>query len=148
MEKSSTKRLEREINKLIAAQLEQTGLLVLREVRLHPCEMDIVLLDRSTLRLATLEIKRSNWRAVLSQAVRAQLYCHFAIAVLPISLRDRAPVEEFASRGIGLIFYEELDYSITLTVAITPTISDVINRPFKQMVYRQFHARYGEMVYA
>src|SRR6266481_7629111 len=103
MERSSTKRLEREINDLIATELRETGLLVLQEVRLHPCEMDIVLLDPSTLRLATLEIKRGNWRAVLSQAARAQRYCHFAIAVLPISLRDRTPVEEFVSRGIGLI---------------------------------------------
>jgi hypothetical protein len=147
MEKSN-KKLEREINDLIARQLRETGLLVLQQVRLHPREMDIVLMDPSTLRLATLEIKRGNWRRVLSQAAKAKLYCHFAIAVLPMSLRGTVPSEEFASRGIGLIFYEELDGSIGLTVASAPTVSDVINRPFKQLVYQQFHARYGEMVYA
>lgn len=88
--------------------MREAGLLVLQEVRLHPCEMDIVLFDPSSLRLATLEIKRANWRAVLSQASRAKLFCHFAVAVLPASLRATAPLDEFVSRGIGLVFYEEV----------------------------------------
>jgi len=148
MARSSTKLLEREVNTLIAGEMRETGLLVLQELRLHPCEMDIVLFDPNTLRLATIEIKRSNWRAVLSQASRAKLFCHFSIAALPVSLRSSAPVLEFATRGIGLIFYEELGKQVNLTVANIPQISDVINRPLKQLVYREFHAKYGDLVYA
>lgn len=148
MARSKTKLLEREINALIAGEMRETGVLVLQEVRLHPCEMDIVLFDPNTLRLATIEIKRANWRAVLSQASRAKLFCHFSIAALPASLRSSAPVHEFAIRGIGLIFYEEVGKQVNLIVASTPLISDVINRPLKQLVYRQFHAKYGDLVYA
>jgi hypothetical protein len=148
MAKSRAKLLEREINALIADEMRETGLLVLQEVRLHPCEMDIVLFDPKSLRLAILEIKRTNWRAVLSQAIRAKLFCHFAVAVLPASLREIAPVDEFESRGIGLVFYEEVGDRLNLTVASTPLLSKVINRPFKQLVYRQFQVAYGDLVHA
>lgn len=148
MGKSNSRLLEREINSLIADEMRQAGFLVLTELRLHPCEMDIVLFDPKTLKLANLEIKRANWRAVLSQAIRATLYCHFAVAVLPVSLRDVAPIEEFAKRGIGLILYDEGETGITLTLMCRPAISGAINRPLKQLVYREFHARFGELVYA
>jgi hypothetical protein len=148
MERSSPRLLEREVNGFIAREMQKAGLLVLREVRLHPCEMDIVLFDPNTLRLATLEIKRGNWRAVLSQASRAKLFCHFSVAVLPLSLRNVAPVPEFASRGIGLVFYDEMENGVRLIVENTPLISGEINRPFKQLVYREFHAKYGDLIYA
>jgi hypothetical protein len=144
----SNRLLEREINTLIAEEMREAGFLVLTELRLHPSEMDIVLFDPKTLKLANLEIKRANWRAVLSQAIRATLYCHFAVAVLPVSLQGVAPVEEFVKRGIGLIFYDESETGITLTLMCRPSISGAINRPLKQLVYRQFYARFGELVYA
>jgi len=148
MAKSSPKRLEREINGLIAEKMRGTGLLVLQEVRLHPCEMDIVLFDPKSLRLAILEIKRNNWRAVLTQAMRAKLFCHFAVAVLPASLRAVAPLDEFARRGIGLVFYEEVGDRLTLTVANAPSLSKVINRAFKQLVYREFQMEFGDLLHA
>jgi hypothetical protein len=148
MARSKTRLLEREVNRLLAGEMRDAGFLVLQELRLHPCEMDVVLFDPRTLKLANFEIKRTNWRAVLSQAVRATLYCHFSIAVLPATLRNTAPVDEFHSRGIGLIFYEERDGKLDLSVANHPSVSTAINRPLKQLVYRQFHAEFGDLVYA
>jgi hypothetical protein len=148
MARSKTRLLEREINSLLAGEMRDAGFLVLQELRLHPCEMDVVLFDRRTLQLANFEIKRTNWKAVLSQAIRATLYCHFSIAVLPASLRNTAPVDEFFSRGIGLVFYEERDGKLDLTLANKPSVSTVINRPLKQLVYREFHAQFGDLVYA
>ena len=144
----SKRLLEREINNLIAEEMRAAGFLVLTELRLHPCEMDIVLFDPKTLRLANFEIKRANWRAVLSQSIRATLYCHFAVAVLPVSLQGVAPVEEFVNRGIGLIFYDETETGITLILTCKPSISGAINRTLKQTVYRKFHSTFGELVHA
>jgi hypothetical protein len=148
MEKSNKRLLESEVNALLAEQMQGSGWLVLRQVRLHPCELDIVLFDPGTLRLAILEIKRSNWKGLLAQALRARLYCHFSIAVLPAALRSQATVDEFESRGIGLLFYEETKDGLILSVASTPLISDVMNRPLKQLLYQRFHAKYGDLVYA
>lgn len=148
MAQSKRQLLERQINALIAAEMRTSGVLVLQEVRVHPCEMDIIMLDPVSLRLATIEIKRNNWRAALSQAMRAKLFCHFAIAALPMSLRNAARRDEFLTRGVGLIFYEEINGDLRLSVDVAPVTSDVINRTFKQLVYRQFHATYGELLYA
>jgi hypothetical protein len=106
MEKFNTPLLERDINRLIFKKIKGTGLLVLSELRLHPCEIDLIILDRSTLRLATFEIKRTNWRALLKQAMRAKLYSHFSSAVLPITMQPNIPTTEFSKRGLGLFFYK------------------------------------------
>ena len=123
-------------------------LLVLRELRLHPSEIDLVIFDRETLRLATFEIKRNNWRALMDQAVRAKLYSHFSSAILPISMRSNVPENEFSQRGLGLIFYEETVDEIDLKLVIQPKLSDSINRSLKQQVYRRFYEHYGEKMYA
>lgn len=148
MEKSDERLLEREVNNLISKKVQSDHLLVLRELRFHPCEMDIVIFDPKTLRLATLEIKRTNWRELLRQTIRGRLYCHFSIAVMPISMRDSVPLKEFALRGIGVFFYEAAHETINLSVAVRPTVSNQINRPLKQQIYREFYSRYGERVHA
>jgi hypothetical protein len=98
--------------------------------------------------LATFEIKRTNWQALINQAIRAKLYCHFSSAVLPISMRRNVPAEEFSKRGLGLIFYEEAVDEINLKVAVRPRPSNIINRSLKQQVYQLFFEHFGERIYA
>jgi len=148
MGKSNKNLLEREVNDLISKKVQSDCLLVLRELRLHPCEMDIVIFDPKTLHLAALEIKRINWRELLRQTIRAKLYCHFSIGVMPVSMRHSVPLEEFAYRGIGVFFYEASYKTINLSVAVRPTVSNEINRSLKQQIYREFYSRYGERVHA
>ncbi len=148
MEESDERLLEREVNNLISKKVQSDHLLVLREVRFHPCEMDIVIFDPRTLRLANLEIKRTNWKELLRQTMRAKLYCHFSVAVMPISARHAVPLEEFAYRGIGVFFYEASHSAIGLSVAVKPRVSNEINRSLKQQIYREFYSRYGERVHA
>ena len=148
MGESDSVLLESEVNSLISKKMKTLGMIVMQELRLPPCELDVVLFDPQTLQLATLEIKRTNWRALLHQAIRAKLYSHFSIAVMPLSMSSSVPIEEFATRGIGVLFYEENNRSIDLTIAAKPKISNVINRFLKQQLYRQFYIEHGEMIYA
>lgn len=146
---SERKLLEREINIYISKKIEADGYLVIRELRLHPCEMDIVAFDPISLQLMAVEIKRCNWQAVLSQAIRAKLYCHLACAVLPISMQGTVPQEEFSRHGVGLAFYSEKPGpGIDLSISELPRTSDIINRSLKQLVYKKFHSRFGDMVHA
>jgi len=148
MGKSNKNLLEREVNDLISKKVQSDCLLVLRELRFHPCEMDIVIFDPKTLRLAALEIKRINWKELLRQTIRAKLYCHFSVAVMPVSMRHSVPLEEFAHRGIGVFFYEASYKNMHLSVAARPKVSNEINRSLKKQIYREFYSRYGERVHA
>lgn len=136
--------LERELNECVATQLRKLGLVVLQEVRLHPAEFDIVALDPETLRLANFEIKRRGWLSLLHQAIRGQLYCHFAIAVLPLRMKDRLPVGEFAARGIGLVYYRVSDGEVTMELELPAELSHSQNRGLKRQMYSAFAPTFGE----
>jgi hypothetical protein len=140
--------LESEINKRLADKLRSQNLLVLQNVRIHPCELDIVALDTATLRLVNIEIKRANWRKLLSQALRGTLYCHYSVAALPESMRAAVPEEEFTSRGIGLLYFEPNEHELSWTVCVQPSISTKVNRSLKKLLYSRFYARYGGSAYA
>jgi hypothetical protein len=148
MEGSRGRLLEREVGDIISTQMLKAGLLTLKRLRLSACEMDLVLLDPRTLRLANMEIKRRDWRKLLWQANRAKLYCHFSLAVLPASMRPAVREQEFGSCGIGLIYYQECLDGVRLEVAGSPSLSNCINRPLKRLVYRSFHAAYGDIICA
>jgi hypothetical protein len=147
MAKSSIKLLESDINRLLANELRSQSLLVLQNVRIHPCELDIVALDPITLQLVNIEIKRADWRALLSQALRGTLYCHYSVAALPLSMKAAVPVDEFRSRGIGLLFFEPRKDDIALTLCVQPSISPQMNRSLKKHLYSRFCAQYGEGAY-
>jgi hypothetical protein len=139
---------ERRINELLASLFEKKSLLVLREMRLHPCEMDIVILDPVSLKLANIEIKRRDWQSLLRQTIRAQLYCHFAIAAMPSEMKANVPVTEFASRGIGVVFYACENETLRLDAVCNAEPSNSINRGFKRQIYQQFCSSFPEEVYA
>ena len=139
---------EKEINARIARVFREHGLFVLQEVRCPPCEIDIVILDPASLQLAGFEIKRRNWREVFRQACRTQLYCHFVCAVLPASMRGSVELEEFNSRGIGVIFYEVEGQSIRLDSAATPHLTGEMNRSLRCRLYQRFADAYGEALHA
>jgi hypothetical protein len=136
--------LEREINKRVAAVMRQRGCCVLQEVRCPACEIDIVMFDPGTLRLAGFEIKRRDWRESLVQACRTQLYCHFSVAVLPLTMRGVVPVEEFSSRGVGVMFYSITKKSIDLVPVVDPVPTGKVNRTFRRQLYQRFLAAYGD----
>ncbi len=146
MIKSDEEILERKINIQICKQLQTINPFVLREVRLHPCEMDIIVLDPNTLLLTALEIKRNKWRELLQQATRAKLYCHFSLAVMPNSKRDSIPLDDFLERGIGIVFYKRNGKKLDLLFDNKPQYSTIINRTFKQQIYLQFQTKYGEII--
>jgi len=138
--------LERELNEIVASELRSHGLIVIQEMRLPPAEFDIIAFDPQTLRLANFEIKRRDWGLTLRQAMRGQLYCHFAVAVLPQRMRERLDMSEFSDRGIGLVFYSEKPKgaSLELKLELLPELSDLQNRGFKRQMYGEFAAIMGE----
>ena len=148
MARSRSTMLESEINGLLAHELRSQDLLVLQNVRIHPCELDIVALDTFTLRLVNVEIKRADWRALLNQAIRGTFYCHYSVAALPAPLRAVVPEEEFRGRGIGLLYFEPGEHGVSWTLGVQPAMSTKLNRPLKRLLYSRFYARYGDGVYA
>jgi hypothetical protein len=142
------KLLEIDINNLIAKKLANSDVLVLQEVRLHPCELDLVLLDKNTFCLATIEIKRNNWRYLLKQALRTRLYSHYSIAAMPNSMQSNVPIEIFAENGIGVIFYNFKNEVLDLEIINEPKFSTYINRGLKKQIYKRFIDKYGGGVYA
>jgi hypothetical protein len=148
MGRSSQELPESTVNKLLASLFQRKEFLVLREMRLHPCELDIVVFDPISLKLANVEIKRRDWKSLLHQAIRAKLYCHFSIAAMPSNMRANVPVEEFSRRGIGVVFYTYENRAIHLDPACTAEPSDAINRGFKRQIYQRFYSAFLEEVYA
>jgi hypothetical protein len=148
MAKSNPKLLEREINLLFAKEFKKRGFFVLREVRCPPCELDLILLDPISLTLINVEIKRVNWKKLLQQSKRAQLYCHFSVAAMPERMRAFVPIEEFQSRGIGIIFYQEKGRKIELLPMLSPVRSSQTNRGLKQQIYGHFSKKLGARLYA
>lgn len=146
MIKSEEEILECDINLQISKKLKSKDNYILRELRLHPCEIDIVILDPISLKLTALEIKRNKWNILLHQAHRAQLYCHYSFAVIPNSKRNSIPTEEFIERGIGIIFYKKHGKELELFYENMPQLSSRINRTFKQQVYNQFYNKFGDII--
>lgn len=139
---------EREVNARLARVLRGKGLFVLQEVRCAPCEIDIVVLDPATLRLAGFEIKRRNWREVLQQACRTQLYCHFVCVVLPESISVSVDLKEFCQRGIGVIFYKVDGRSLRLDSALAPQLTSEMNRSLRRRIYQSFADKFGDSLNA
>jgi len=148
MEKFRPKLLEKEVNILMADSFREKGYLVLQELRLHPCEMDLVILDRNSLKISTFEIKRNNWNYLLKQAKRTRLYSHYSVAVMPSTMKKNVPLKEFRKQGIGVAFYNYLDNKFDFRLACKPKKSGEINRGLKQLIYRSFYNQYGEALYA
>lgn len=148
MAKSSAKLLERDINLLFAKEFKKRGFFVLREVRCPPCELDLILLDPISLKLINVEIKRVNWKKLLQQSIRAQLYCHFSVAAMPERMKAFVPINEFQSRGIGVIFYKEKGRRVEFLPLLSPVKSAQTNRGLKQQIYRHFSKKLGERLYA
>ena len=67
---------------------------------------------------------------------------------MPSNMRTNVPLEEFSSRGIGVVFYAYANRSLHLDAACNAELSEAINRGFKQQIYRQFYSRFVEEVYA
>ena len=139
---------ESNVNAFITKEMRRRGFLVIREERFNPCELDVVLLDRLSLRLSAIEIKRRHWKSLLAQAVRAMLFCHFVTAAMPASMEPAVPAEAFAFRGVGLVFYEGTAKDLKLRVVSPPALSQRINRSLKRQVYKRFYERCGDFLYA
>lgn len=148
MTTSKGRRLEREIVTSLARRLREQGLFVIPEARVMSCEMDVVVFDPVSLRMAAIEVKREGWREVLSQADKRKLYCHFAVAVLPARLKESIEEEEFSSRGVGLCYYTESRSRVGFQLAHQPSLHTSQNRSLKQRLYQLFAARFGERMYA
>jgi len=148
MERSRGRLLEVDVNFLLAGKLRSDRLLVLQHVRIHPCEMDIVALDRASLKLVNIEIKRRDWKALLRQSLRGKLYCHYSIAALPQSMKPSIPAAEFEARGVGLLFFEESISGLNVELTVPPMPSRDINRSLKRVLYCQFIQEYGDIAYA
>ncbi len=147
MEKYRHKLLEKEVNSLMANSFREKGYFVLQELRLHPCEMDLVILDRHSLKISSFEIKRNNWNYLLKQTKRTRLYSHYSVAVMPSTMKKTVPLKEFVKQGIGVAFYNYLDDKFNFQLVCKPTKSAEINRGLKQLVYRRFFNQYGEALY-
>ena len=139
---------ESHVNAAITHVMSRRGFFVIRKERFNPCELDVLLLDPLSLRLAVIEIKRRQWKALLSQAVRAMLFCHYVTAAMPASMEACGPAEEFTSRGVGLAFYEGTTKELKLRVVSPPALSQRINRSLKRQVYKRFYDRCGDLLYA
>lgn len=148
MGKYRHKLLEREVNILMANSFREKGYFVLQELRLHPCEMDLVILDKNSLKISIFEIKRNNWNYLLKQAKRTRLYSHYSVAVMPSTMKKSVPLKAFGKQGIGVAFYNYLDSKFDFQFACKPKESDQINRGLKQLIYRSFYSQYGEALYA
>ncbi|MBA7690166.1 hypothetical protein ES703_98690 [subsurface metagenome] len=148
MEKYRHNLLEKEVNSLMADSFREKGYFVLQELRLHPCEMDLVILDRNSLKISIFEIKRNNWNYLLKQAKRTRLYSHYSVAVMPSTMKKTVPLKEFGKQGIGVAFYNYLDDKFDFQLVCKPEKSAEINRGLKQLIYRSFYNQYGEALYA
>lgn len=142
------RRTEREIGRALARTCLAKGFRALVQVRLHPCEMDLVVLDPATARIGVFELKRRDWRTVLEQARRAQLYAHFAAAVLPLRMASHVPAEEFERFGVGLVYYSESAAGVAFSLGREAMASRVTNRHFKQLLYREFARAFGGLTHA
>jgi hypothetical protein len=130
---------ERDINEILANELRADGFLVLQGLRLPPREIDIVALDPLSLCLTCLEIKRSDWKETVNQAIRSSLYGHYSIAVLPKSLSKYLKLHEFTRRGIGLLYFDYSKEKLDFKLELKPTLSRNTNRHLKRRVYKKFN---------
>ncbi len=138
---------EKEINDLISVKLKEKYF-VLQGLRIPPAELDIVFLDNNTLCLTNIEIKRDNWKKLFFQSLRGKIYCHYSIAILPSHMQKNVQVELFRDEGLGLFFYEVTNGKIDLMAVLEPRYSEKMNRVYKKLLYREFYAQYGKVIYA
>jgi hypothetical protein len=148
MNKKSKKFSEHRVNSLLTNKLKKNKCIVVNRVRLSPAEFDLIILDPHSLQLINIEIKRNNWPRLFQQAQRGKLYCHYSIAMVPISSKASIDIQSFSREGIGLIFYEEKRNDINLYFEVEPQRSTSINRYFKKMIYEEIESHYGDLIYA
>jgi DnaJ-class molecular chaperone len=109
--------------------------IVTSEIRIPPAEFDIVSMDINNFLLTNYEIKKDGWKKLLNQSVRGQLYCHYAVAVLPKTKIKKGILEEFSMRGVGLIGYSLEEGDIKFETVALAEQSTVINEYFKKTIY-------------
>lgn len=134
---------EKEINQRIASKLRRQGYLVKQEIYFNPVEIDIIVLDAVSLKLASYEIKLAGWKSVLKQAERRQKYCHYSYAVLPVKEKKNVDTKSFKEKGIGLIYFRNLKRGIKLFKELDPRDSGNINRVWKKTVYSKFSKEFA-----
>lgn len=120
----------------------------IQKSRISPAEFDIVLLDRDSLSLINIEIKKNKWKTLIDQALRGLFYCHFSVAALPITIKEKLPLEEIEKLGIGLLFYEIKEDGFSISLEIEPKKSKVLNQNCKRLMYDLFVTKYGNNLYA
>lgn len=146
MMKSDTDLLEREINKLLTNIIKKEDMYVLNELRLNPCEMDVIALEPNSFTLISFEIKKNKWRDLLFQAIRAKLYCHYSYAVMPKSKEKNIPIKDFIENGIGIVLYSVKKDELDFMFLTQPSLSDRINRNLKKRLYWEFYNKYGDLI--
>jgi len=140
--------LESELNKIISKKLCNSDFLIINELRLKPAEFDIIILNKITLQLINLEIKRNNWKKLLDQAIRGKLYCHYSIAVMPQKSKRNINLKYFEDNGIGVAFYNIYGAEVECTLELEPHLSNIINRDYKKLLYKKIIAHHKIDIYA
>ena len=151
MEKySRDKLLEKDVSRLLSKSLMSFDYYILQNVKIHPQELDILALNKNTLKIVSIEIKRTNWKYLFIQCMKAKLYAHFSIAVMPrtanITRRVKDIFNMFRSEGIGVAHYEVFHDHLALRFHVDPKYSDTLNRQNKKFIYETFFKKYKEIL--
>lgn len=136
---------EKTLVKVLARYFEKQGFCILREVRIHPREIDLLLFDPWTTRIISVEVKRDNWRKAFSQAILNKLYSHFSLIAIKSEAAARIPSELLKENNIGLIEIGKSRGIYNFRLIERAEMSEDANRFFIRHLFSRFADEFGEV---
>lgn len=138
---------EKKLVKVLVHHFKKCGFHILKEVRLYPREIDILLFDPSTIRIISIEVKLSNWRKAFSQAMLNKFYSHFSLIAIKSEAAAHLPLELLRKNGIGLIEISIYRGTCNLRLVEHALMSKETNRLFLRYLLSRFVDKFGEDCY-
>ena len=136
--------LEKHLTSRLADYYKGSGYQILQEVRLYPREIDLLLFDPIAVDLIAVEVKLSDWRKAINQAMLNKLYSHFSLIAITSNAVNHLPLNLLEERGLGLI---EIDArgrnNKNFRAILKAERSRETNRLLLREIYNRFVNEYG-----
>lgn len=135
-------RTEKYFVEALDAFFRKKGYLTRKWVYLYTREIDLLLLDPTTLKLIGVEVKLRKWQKAWLQARAIKMYTHYSFVALPHTTIKNIPKLQIEKEGIGILSLKPNGRQLKVDTLSIARASRETNRKFLQMLYAKFRTQW------
>lgn len=126
----------------LEAFFRKKGYLTRKWVYLYTREIDLLLLEPTTLKLIGIEVKLTKWNKAWLQARAIKMYTHYSFIALPHTTIKNIPKTKIEKEGIGILSLKLNGKQLKVEPLSIAKASKEINRKFLQLLYARFKTQW------